>query len=142
MCIIPSVREELDRKTVEAITQLTLSFDAGTMTQEAYYWSINAINLVTNGLIDEEVSLVLSDNLKENVPHFKERRIFKAYGSLVILIRELTEDYFVVFKIVSDGTKKTQKSYAEYDNPVKACSAAFELLAGQLIKKGFEEIES
>ncbi|MEO9497630.1 MAG: hypothetical protein ABJG42_24365 [Vibrio splendidus] len=139
---VPTTVEELNRKVLEAISQMGIAHDEGQMSKEAFYQSLTAINLTTLGLIDKDVSDWISTALKENVPACVERRVFSQKGIVVILSRKMGTDSFVMVQNAqnADTRKATTKSFSESDAPLRACTLGFNRLAQQLGEKGFEEI--
>ncbi|MET2951276.1 hypothetical protein ABXV18_24650 [Vibrio owensii] len=139
---VPSTAEELNRKTVEALAQMANNYEKGMMSEESFYQSLTAINLVTCGLIDEDVSEWLSNNLKEHCHPRIERRVFRAGTKVtVVLKRVVTEDNFTMIQMAAGAEdKETVKSYSDADDPIKSAQVAYNKLAEQLLGRGFKEI--
>ena len=138
---IPTTREELDRKTIETMNELTLSYEEkGMMSQESYYQGLRALHMVTCGLIDEEVSDWLSEHLQKNVPAAIERRVFIGGGATIVMQREAVGDTFDMIKIVDGKQTSTTKRFDDSDSPHVACYTAFSKFLSHLVAKGFVEV--
>lgn len=104
---VPTTAEELNRKTVEALAQMADGYEKVMMSEESFYQFLRAIDLVTSGLIDNDVSSWLSDNLKEHCQPRIERRVFRAGTKVtVVLTRIVTEDYFTMIQMAAGAEDK------------------------------------
>ncbi|CDT53442.1 hypothetical protein VCR15J2_390072 [Vibrio coralliirubri] len=137
----PTIKEELNRKTLESLSEMANSHDKGMMSDEAFYQSLTAINLVTCGLIDDDVTDWISEHASQNGEPVVMRRVFRTKGMLVIMKRVMTEDSFVMTKISDGGEPKDSvKSFEDADDPTKTSHVAYLKLISQLLERGFVEV--
>ena len=137
-----SIADELSRKTFDALNFLVLGVQHGRLTEDQFSTGVDALFMVTSGLVDESFTKLISEAQKLCPKGKSEvRRIFfKEEAGEMKHVRASWipgEDVIVVARLIGGTAYKGSKS--EYDT-AKQAQEALGMLGSKLEAKGWVEL--
>lgn len=141
---MPTLREELDRKAVEAMEFLVASHQQGKIAQAELHTGLEAIWNTTAGLISSDITHLLAamlDHIKEGIVI---KRLFVSAAQEPVMIEHNLTSFSVKVNsqlTYSDGWKKsTLTCFDDKVSPSVAAKEHFEKIAAALVAKGYREV--
>lgn len=139
MSAVPTIRDELNRKTFETIEWLAVSHDLGKITEGQFNTGVDAVFMSVAGLVSDSVMEVVtaaSASITDR-QDLQVRRHFIRRNRIVTL--EWAADQCDVRMVVRvDGAKAKDKNY-DHDTPANA-RAGMGALAARLLDMGFTKL--
>lgn len=141
---IPTVKEELGRKTFATIEELITKKENGSITNAEYKIGIETIFNIASGLLDKEFFEIISQAAKEYEQDYSfcRNRIFSNAGKIVAIHRLKDKSRYTYSVIAADLTKANHIE-GEIDG-ITDTERATELKIGKLIqglkKQGYLEL--
>jgi hypothetical protein len=126
---LPSLREEINRKTFETIEWLFLGLNNGKLSEEQFSTGVDALFMAVAGLVDEGFIQMITEAQNMSDSKFAKRRLFRApkVDEVLTLSWIPGEDRVIVSKriagIATNGTVKefaNSKDASEYMRSVGA----------------------
>jgi len=142
---LPTLREELDRKTKETVAKLVFELKTGRITKSEFFTGIETVWDVTAGLVDEGVNRAVSQVL-EKTPSLKlDRHFFVSVnsGEVVLVERDLFNfDLQVKSQLTHSGdfTKVHSFNFDAESNPAIASKSKLEAVIERLRSRGFKPL--
>lgn len=135
---MPTIREELDRKSYETIEWLATSLKRGKLTEQQFAVGIESVFMTVSGLVDEQVIEVITEasRVASNVSGDLKRN-FVLENVVVTLYWRTDEDYFAMTKLM-DGSP-ISVDFVSGDTPEMALKR-MQYLAEKLVSKGYREL--
>lgn len=144
---IPSVKDELNRKTIETLERLDHQFNTGQITEHDFIVALDTINSIGLGLIDSDISTFISNHLAENRDSVaQDRASLFLVSPNKMLYQHLSESTLslTTFQITSDTPFKVTRvveSFDDSNDPAAAACGRFEDLQVKL-KNRFTEFST
>lgn len=136
MSEIPSVQEELNRKSVDALIRIQEQLELGAINQTWAYASCKAIWSVCTGLINED-TLALAAQQADQIGAPPIRRTF-VHAGVLQLSYHVNKDGYVLFAVdVTTGERRPMKFSKA---PVGEREAEMKKLVEHLFNVGYVEI--
>lgn len=135
---LPTVKEELDRKTVESIEWLLHAHTVGNLTENQFAAAIDALFMAVNGVVSEDVAQMLTEasQLPSRRTEVLKRHFIKD-GALVTVQRDVGGTA-VQYATRVNGKIKTQRK-TEYDSAREAAEG-MATSSRIIVGSGYEEI--
>lgn len=143
MSDVPTLQDELNRKTLEAIEKLALDRDSGRITEAQYAYGVDIVWTTTAGLVDKDLMLMMElAQVKQPGPSFMTREFYMGGKGHLAKITNTHKGLVVLDLSLYDGTHSSRKIYdmREEPNPSKAGKAKFQELGDNLVAKGFNQL--
>lgn len=111
-----TVTDELDRKTIEALTRIANEADLGFIDRYTGKVAVRSIFEAVSGLVSKPVSDALSDAMNcfndvENI-FFKTRRLFKGKNRFSMVLTDLDQNCYSVLKYENITKSISLKKYS------------------------------
>jgi len=138
MSEVPTIRDELNRKSFEALEWLAVDFDHGKLTRAQYAAGLEALFMTVAGLVDEEIFKLITEASKiAGTPPHTERRILVKNNTVVLLTWHGGCQEFHI-EVVENGVTKTSMSQHR-DTPVLA-REAMKNYVKVVLESGYREL--
>jgi hypothetical protein len=133
---LPTLREELDRKTFDTMQWLTEALTYGKITDAQFSTGVDALFMAVNGLVGEAFCEVVT-TAAELVPVATPVRRVVAKASSTVVVTWFPDEPFFTTSAISAGGKKVSK--VEMATPANARNSMSKLVDGMTLR-GWEEI--
>lgn len=134
---VPNLKDELNRKTFDAIEWLFDSVRLGKMSQQQFSTGVDAVFMAVNGLIGDEILEIVqaADEVAGRKPAVK-RRAFVKQGTTVVVAWEIgaSEWRYTAVGAIARKTKTLDAAA-----PLAAC-LSMTALCDKLLLEGWEEL--
>lgn len=140
---VPTLQEELNRKTLEALEKLAFDRENGRITEAQYAYGLNILWTTTAGLIDKDLILMMEiAEVKKEGTSFFTREFYLGGKGHIAKITNTHKGLVVLDLSLYDGCSQSRKIYdlREEPNPTKAGQAKFQELGDNLVAKGFQQL--
>ena len=139
------IRDELARKSIQAIEDLSLRHVVGDITADELWIALGAVIDTVLGLVPEEVASLLNQARNELRATRGERaaevRVFVKDHTITVLSRRFGGATVRVAQIGPEGIKRVQKDFAAEDNPTAAAQRQFDTFARNLGGHEHKEVD-
>jgi hypothetical protein len=136
---IPDISDELNRKTVDELKDLTIKKNNRDVTDTQYALAVRSLWQATSGLVSEDVAKIFNaiDGEASKNKDFATYSLIK--GGKVALIKHLLNGCKYVFMLYDENGKRlklTKKDFSKEDNGAEMCiNKVAELVEGLKRKK-------
>ena len=100
---IPTVTDELNRKTIEAMLWLAEKRDSGEITDSDFYLGAEIAFMITSGLVDKDIAALTWTNEPESYKHRHETVVLRKLDSILILERPVKSAPTPTLTLIRDG---------------------------------------
>lgn len=142
--LAPSLQEELNRKTVEALDILLKKRNLETINDTQLKLALHSIWSVTSGLIEKEVTQGIANAIDSIPRDAVEKRVYRKGTDFAVLVVDY-ENYQIsaYMKPKPDGTWAAEKScdFSENENPINMMRAYVMKFHHKVTANGFAEID-
>jgi hypothetical protein len=142
MSNVPTLDEELNRKSFETIRKIHDDFALGKITKQQYKYGIDIAWSIVAGLVEADIVRMfeLLDKDSSSIS-FSERIAFRSKDGKNAVIID-SKRGFVVLKLIATGAENVMKAYdfREEPNPYLCGKNKVEALIQNLEKSGFERL--
>lgn len=138
---LPTLKEELDRKSFETVEFLYNALDIGKLTIQQFSAGLDALFMATAGLTNASVIDLISAGssyVDANKDKFVDKRaLYGADGTVVALTRKLGADTFLID--IYRGGKRIKQEIKDF-TLAKQASDAMERTVERLLAGGYAEL--
>jgi|GEM_PF-2354176 len=134
---MPTVREELERKTYETLNHLSDRFLAGYISEADVSFGCDIIWMVASGLVGDDLAKAITTSVSTESK--QERRIFADESDNITLTvkRVMGEDTFTILK--RRGSAIIEGKAIQCGTP-KQAKEKMEALCARLVNRGMDEL--
>lgn len=133
---LPTLREELDRKSFATLDWLFTSLEQGKLTPEQFSTGIDALFMATAGLVDQEITTIVT-GASGMARKGAFKRILLRHEVTCMLTRVAGASSFLM--TVYQAGKQVSERVQECDSS-QAAKSAMERLVQAMVAKGYVEI--
>lgn len=138
----PNLADEINRKTVEALEWLVLAVEQDKITNAQFDAAVNAIWITSSGLVDRDVTELMSEAVSRKIDGFTRKRIFSNTSHLVCLERNYEKATLTIRRKFEQGHWQDviRKTFEGALVPSLAARDAESRLVDKLRSQGFSEL--
>lgn len=137
MSDFPTLKEELNRKTLETIEKIVQDHASGRINEAQYAYAIDVMWSAVAGLVDADFNIIIETMTKAKKDGSLFTREYYQHPTKGVVRLINTSDGRVLFK-TSASTKLFD--YREGINPHKEAKEKFRELGDKLVESNFEQI--